>query len=145
MSLAAIRLAMMERFDEIPDAVVPQDPLPHQLQDKSILMFPRVGSSELLSPGKGPKVAVRLDGTMQVEYHRRIPYEHIGSSIPDITEMVDTIVEVVWSEMAGGKFGGTILSILGVSLNHLGALGWNEWTFGARMDVQFRYLEQYPS
>lgn len=79
---------------------------------------------------------------MQVEYHRRIPYEHLGSTMGDVTTMIETITLATWSELAGGKFDGTVLSIDEVALIHFGALGWNEWTFGARLEVSFTHLTE---
>lgn len=63
----------------------------------------------------------------------------------DITSMIDTITEWIWGELAGGKFDGTVLNISSVALVHFGALGWNEWTFGARLMVSFTYLTTITS
>lgn len=142
MSLSAVRLAMMERFGEISGAHVPEDPLPHTIDDKTIVVFPRSGSSSLLSRGRGANIAIRSPEVMQVEYHRRIPYEHLGSTMGDITSMIEAITLATWGELAGGKFDGTVLSIDEVSLVHFGALGWNEWTFGARLEISFTHLTE---
>lgn len=140
MTLSAVRTAMMERFALISGVEVPQDPLPHEIDDKTIVVFPRTDFSDTISKGSASQsVAVQSVGTMQVEYHRRIPYEHLGSTMSDITAIVDTIEDVVWSEHAGGKFDGTVFSIQRVALMHFGALGWNEWTFGARLEISFVY------
>lgn len=140
MSLAAVRLAMMERFTEIAGAHVPADPLPHTIDDKTIVVFPRSGLSNLLSKGRGPNIVIKSPEVMQVEYHRRIPYEHLGSTMGDITSMIETITLVTWGEMAGGRFDGTVFSIDEVALVHFGALGWNEWTFGARLEIAFTHM-----
>lgn len=140
MSLADVRLAMMESLAGISGVIVPADPLPKTIDDKTILVFPGTNVSSLIGKGRNGGLALSDSGTMQVEYHRRVPYEHLGSTIGDITSMIDTIEVLVWEELAGGKFDGTISNIQGVSLAHLGALGWNEWTFGARLMVSFTYL-----
>lgn len=140
MSLSAIRLAMMERFAEISGVNVPLDPLPHTIDDKTIVVFPRTADSTLIGKGKAGGLSTQSSDIMQVEYHRRIPYEHLGSTMGDITLMIETITDVVWAELAGGKFDGTVLSIQGVSLAHFGALGWNEWTFGARLEIAYTHL-----
>lgn len=141
MSLSAVRLAMMDTLSGITGVTVPSDPLPMTILDKTIVVFPRIGDSELLSRGRtAGEIAIQSHESMQVEYHRRVPYEHLGSTMGDITTMIETISDLVWAEMAGGKFGGTILSVQGVSLMHFGALGWNEWTFGARLGVNFTHV-----
>lgn len=141
MGLAAIRLAIMERFAEIPGVIVPPDPLPMTIDDKTILVFPRVLESTLIARGRGSgSISIQSEDVMQTEYHRRIPYEHLGSTMGDITEMIETLTNVVWSEAVGGKFDGTILSIRSVALMHFGALGWNEWTFGARLEIAYTHL-----
>lgn len=140
MSLTAVRLAMMERFAEISGVSVPSDPLPMTIQDKTIVVFPATGNSNLLGKGKDGGIALQSPEIMQVEYHRRIPYEHLGSTMGDITSMIETITNVVWGELAGGKFDGTVSSVQRVSLAHFGALGWNEWTFGARLEIAYTHL-----
>ena len=145
MTLAAVRLAMMESLSSISGVNVPSDPLPKTIDDKTIVVFPNVQSSNVISKGVGRGLGTATEGTMQIEYHRRIPYEQLGSTMGDITAMIDTITELVWGELAGGKFDGTVHNIQGVSLAHFGALGWNEWTFGARLMVSFTYLTTIPS
>lgn len=146
MALADVRLAMMERYAELSGVTVPQDPLPMQLVDKSIIIFPRIGETVILSKGRtAGSVAVRSSDVMQVEYHRRIAYEQLGTTMGDITTMIDTIGEVAWSELAGGKFDDTVLSIDRVALAHFGAIGWNEWTFGARLEIAFTHLTHISS
>lgn len=140
MSLSAVRLAMMERFAQISGVDVPDDPLPARISDKTILVFPRSNQSAAQSRGKDPgSVGILSEDVMQVEYHRRVSYENLGSTMGDITTMIQTIGDTTWGEHAGGKFDGTILGIRGVSLVHLGALGWNEWTFGARLEISFAH------
>jgi hypothetical protein len=134
---------MMERFAQIPGIIVPGDPLPMTIEDKTIVVFPRIGQSVALSAGRNGGVAVQAPEVMQVEYHRRIPYEHLGSTMGDITSIIDSLTDVIWSELAGGKFDGTISNIQSVSLAHFGAIGWNEWTFGARLDVAFTHLMHF--
>lgn len=144
MSLAEVRLAMMDNFSTIPGVTIPQDPLPREIVDKTIIVFPRAQTSSAQSMARGA-VATQTPGSMQVEYHRRIPYEHIGSVMADVTEMIDTIDDLCWKEHAGGKFDGTVLAVREISLEHFGALGWNEWTFGARLLVAFSYLSHHTS
>lgn len=140
MTLSAVRLAMMDRFSQISGVNVPDDPLPREIDDKTIVVFPRTNESVPLSRGRTPQdIAIRSMDVMQVEYHRRVPYEHLGSTMGDVSTMIDTITAVAWSELAGGKFDGTIFSIQRVALVHFGALGWNEWTFGARLEISFTY------
>lgn len=140
MSLAAVRLAMMDKLDTITGVTVPQDPLPRTIDDKTIVVFPRTEESTVIAKGVGRGLSLQTPGIMQVEYHRRVPYEHLGSTMGDISTMIDTISTLCWKEQAGGRFDGTVLQIRGVSLEHFGALGWNEWTFGARLMVSFTYL-----
>lgn len=141
MSLAAVRLAMMESFAMISGVEVPQDPLPREIDDKTIIVFPRIGETVAMSKGAVPRsVAVQKSDTIFVEYHRRIPYEHLGSTIGDITTMIDTMTDLCWRENAGGRFNGTVMSVQRVGLVHFGSLGWNEWTFGARLEVGFIHL-----
>lgn len=138
MSLPDVRSAMITRFGSISGVVVPSDPYPMQIEDKTILMWPRIEDSVPISRGKTPgSVAVRGSDIMQVEYHRRVPYEYLGSTMGDLTSMVETIRNLVWLEHANGRFDNTVFGIERVSLTHLGALGWNEWTFGIRMEVAF--------
>lgn len=145
MSLADVRLAMMESLATISGVVVPADPLPKKIDDKTILVFPNVQTATVISKAQGRGVATAVEGSMYVEYHRRVPYEHLGSTMGDITSMIDTITDLVWGELAGGRFDGTVHNIQGVSLAHFGALGWNEWTFGARLMVSFTYLKTITS
>lgn len=147
MTLAAVRLAMMDRFQDISGVNVPGDPLPREIDDKTIIVFPRSKNSGLLSRGKAGSITTRSNDVMQVEYHRRIPYEHLGSTMGDITTMIDTIEFAVWGEfvLGGGGFDGTVFSIEGVSVVHFGALGWNEWTFGARLEISFTHLNDVSS
>ena len=146
MSLEAVRLAMMDRYQGISGVVVPQDPLPMQIEDKSIIVFPRIGESNLLSKGRtSGALAIQSSDVMQVEYHRRVPYERLGSVIADVTEMVDAITDMTWGELAGGKFDDTILAITRVALAHFGEIGWNEWTFGARLEISFTHLTHISS
>ena len=146
MSLATIRLEMMTRYAQLSGVVVPQDPLPTQIADKSIIIFPRIGESNLIGRGSTrTSVSIRVDDVMQIEYHRRIPYEELGTTFPDISTMIDTIEEVAWGELAGGKFNGSVLNITRVALLHFGAIGWNEWTFGARLEVAFTHLKDVSS
>jgi hypothetical protein len=142
MTLAAVRLAMMTKFATISGITVPQDPLPTQISDKTIMIFPRTGPTSVVGRGASRSLSFSSSKTMDLEYHRRIPYEHLGSTIGDITTMIDTITEMAWGEFAsgGGRFDGTVESIEDVALMHFGALGWNEWTFGARMEISFTYL-----
>jgi len=141
MSLAAVRLAMMETMDTIAGVTVPQDPLPRTIDDKTIIVFPRAEESVLIAKGGVAQgLSLQTPGTMQIEYHRRIAYEHLGSVMGDVSTMIDTISTLVWKELTGGYFDGTVSTIRGVSLEHFGALGWNEWTFGARLMVSFTYL-----
>lgn len=145
MTLSLVRLAMMESLATIPGVSVPSDPLPKTIEDKTIVVFPDVVNSSIISKARDRGIATASEGTMQIEYHRRVPYEHLGSTMGDITSMIDTITELVWGELAGGGFGGTVHNIRGVALAHFGALGWNEWTFGARLMVSFTYLTTIPS
>ena len=131
---------MMEALAAISGVDVPQDPLPREIEDKTIVVFPRTEESVVIAKGVGRGLSLQTPGTMQVEYHRRVPYEHLGSTFGDISTMIGTISDLVWKEQAGGKFDGTILAIRSVALEHFGALGWNEWTFGARLVVSFTYL-----
>lgn len=146
MSLSTVRLAMMERFALISGVDVPSDPLPITISDKTIVVFPRIGKSTLLSKGRLPgDIAIQSDDVMQIEYHRRVPYRELGSTMGDITSMIETLTDVTWGELAGGKFDGTILSIQDVDLAHFGALGWNEWTFGARLEISYTHLTNISS
>jgi hypothetical protein len=146
MTMATVRLAMMNRFSDISGVIVPPDPLPLLIDDKTIVVFPRSSESSSLSKGSARgAVAITSDDVLQIEYHRRIPYEHLGSTFGDVTNMIDTISTICWSEHAGGKFDGEVFAIRGVSLVHFGALGWNEWTFGARLEVAFSYLANVTS
>lgn len=145
MTLSAVRLAMMESLATISGVTVPEDPLPKVIDDKTIIVFPGLQTTTILSKARDRGIAISSDGTMQVEYHRRVPYEHLGSTMGDITSMIDTITELIWGELAGGGFSGTVHNIRGVALAHFGALGWNEWTFGARIMVSFTYLTTIPS
>lgn len=136
MGLPEVRQAMMTKLRTISGVTVPQDPLPHTISDKTIVVFPRTSGTALSSTGRTRgEVAVRARSVLQVEYHRRIPYKELGSTIGDVTSMIDTIEDLVWGQAAGGRFDGTIISVEGVDLAHFGALGWNEWTFGARLEV----------
>lgn len=139
MSLSAVRLAMMERFAQISGVDVPEDPLPARIIDKTIIVFPRSNDSVLQGKKTGV-VGIMSEDVMQVEYHRRVSYENLGSTIGDITTMIQTISDATWSEHGGGKFDGTVFSIRGVALVHFGALGWNEWTFGARLEISYSHL-----
>lgn len=142
MSLQAVRLAMMERFADISGVTVPADPLPFQITDKTILIFPKMGPTEKIARGAGRSLGFQSTRTIDLEYHRRIPYEHLGETIGDVTTMIDTITEMAWGESASGgsRFSGTVESIESVDLMHVGALGWNEWTFGARIEISFIYF-----
>ena len=140
MTLSEVRSAMMDKFATLNGVTVPQDPLPTRLEDKSIIVFPRSQRSEIVSKAVGRGIATRTPGMMQVEYHRRIGYEQVGSVMSDLATVTDSIDELCWKELAGGKFDGSIFNLEGVSLEHLGALGWNEWTFGVRLVVSFTYL-----
>lgn len=140
MSVSAVRLAMMERFADISGVVVPADPLPLEIENKSIIVFPRIGNTSILSRGKDGGVAFQAEDVMQVEYHRVIPYRELGTVIGDVTSMIESIREATWSEVAGGKFDGTVLTVSSVSLAHFGAIGWNEWTFGARLEISYTHL-----
>lgn len=142
MSLVDVRLAMMQKFAEITGVTVPADPLPFEISDKTILVFPRMGTAIIESRGKNGSIVLRCPDTIQVEYHRRIPYEHLGSTMGDVTAMIQTLILSVWGEFVqgGGHFNSTVLAIEGVSLTHFGALGWNEWTFGARLEVALIHL-----
>lgn len=141
-SLAAIRLAMMARFDDISGINVPQDPIPLQIPDKTIIIFPRMGPTEKIGRGQNRSLSFQAQKSISVEYHRRISYQKIGDVLADVTEMVDTIEQMAWGELAqgGSKFGGTLEDIESVNLMHFGSLGWNEWTFGARMEISVTYL-----
>lgn len=147
MTLAAVRVAMMEKFATISGVIVPPDPLPREIDDKTIVVFPRSKNAGVMSRGKNGSIVTRSNDVMQVEYHRRVPYEHLGSTMGDITAMIDTIDDAVWEEFAsgGGGFDGTVFSVEGVSLIHFGALGWNEWTFGARLEISFTHLTDISS
>jgi len=140
MSLAEVRIAMMESLATLSGVDVPQDPLPREIEDKTIVVFPRIEESSVIAKGVGRGLSLQTPGAMQVEYHRRVPYEHLGSTFGDVSTMIGTISDLVWKEQAGGKFDGTVLAIRSVALEHFGALGWNEWTFGARLVVSFTYL-----
>ena len=136
----------MDRFASLTGVEVPSDPLPMTISDKTILVFPRLEESSLLSRGDSAgSVGIQSDGVMQIEYHRRVPYEHLGTTMGDISTMVDTLRDLIWGELAGGKFAGTVFSISRVALVHLGALGWNEWTFGVRLETSFTYLTHVTS
>lgn len=146
MSLAEVRLAMMSKFASISGVTVPQDPLPLTIVDKTILIFPRLGPTSLMGRGKDRSITFDAAKSVDLEYHRRIPYEHLGTTIGDITTIHDTITEMTWGEFAAGgsKFDGTVLSIENVALLHVGALQWNEWTFGIRMEISFTYQTEVP-
>lgn len=147
MSLSAARLAMMDVFGDITGITVPPDPLPREIDDKTIVVFPRSANMGISSRGKAGSIVVRSNDVMQVEYHRRVPYEHLGSTMGDVTAMIETIELAVWGQFAsgGGGFDGTVFSIESVSLIHFGALGWNEWTFGARLEIAFTHLDDVSS
>lgn len=146
MTLAAVRLAMMDRYATISGVSVPADPLPFQIDDMTILIFPRMGPTNLVGRGRDRSISFLSTRSVDIEYHRRIPYEHLGTTIGDVTTIIDTITEMTWGQMSvsGDKFGGTVESIESVSLMHVGSLQWNEWTFGARMEVSFTYLTSVP-
>lgn len=78
---------------------------------------------------------------MSLEYHRRISYQAINSVIDDCSTMHDVILRKAWGEFSdgGGRFFDNVRSIENVNLMHFGTLGWNEWTFGIRIEVAFTY------
>lgn len=140
-TLEEVRQAMMTKFGEIPGVTVPADPLPEVIPDKTIMIFPRMGPSQVEGRGRDRQLSVTLQKVVDLEYHRVIPYTAIGSVISDITVMHDLITRKAWGEFSygGSKFNGTVRSIEGVGLMHFGALIWNEWTFGIRMEISFTY------
>lgn len=144
MTLAAVRLAMMDRFDDISGILVPADPLPITIEDKTLMIFPRIGPTGNMGRGRDRSITFSSAKSVDVEYHRRIPYEHLGSTIGELTTMHDTITEMAWGEFAvgGSKFDGTVESIENVALMHFGSLSWNEWTFGIRIEISFTYLTE---
>lgn len=144
MSLAAARLAMMDRFAAISGVTVPTDPLPPRIEDKSVIVIPISGETTVFSRGKNGSVAVQSRDLMLVQYHWRVPAKDAGAVLGDVTAVAQALMETVWGEFVtgGGKFAETVQQVHGVRLEHVGGLQWNEWTFGCRVAIDFTHLTE---
>ncbi len=144
MALDTVRQAIMDSMGDIDGVTVP-DPVPAQLDDKSVIVYPRPGNTTaVMHRGSSGGIVVEARDAFIVEYHRRIPAEHFGSVLGDVTAMVQTIRDAIWGEFtpSGGHFGGTVSILHGVGTDHLGTLGWNEWTFGCRLTIDLSHYSE---
>lgn len=142
MAIDAVRLAIMAALGDVPGVTVPADPIPNQIEDKTIVVYPRPGSS---TPGlhraKNGGIVINARDTMVIEYHRVVPIQAVGSVWGDVTEMTETLRMAVWAQMVpgAGKFDGTVDQIHAVTTIHMGGLGWNEFTAGVRLGVDLTH------
>lgn len=142
MAIPLVRLAVMARVGDLADVTVPADPLPMQLTDKTIVVYPRPGQAVAAAQsGRNGSLPITARDVLIVEYHRVIPEKTFASVIADVTTMLETLRTLAWGEFKahGGKFGSTVQQLHAVTTLQFGELGWNEFTFGVRIGLDLTH------
>lgn len=146
MAIDLVRSAIMARLAEaLPALIVPQDPLPQQISDKTLLVYPQPGDAvPAMHRGASGGVVFGARDIFVAEYHRRIPEKEFGSVIGDVTAITEAIRALVWAEFApgGGKFYGSADLLHRVGTERFGELGWNEFTFGVRFAIELTHYSE---